>query len=64
MTYGYLLGFEQSIISLEQTVFCETGSSDLLLFLKNGDLLCGWLYSCACESIFSCENVVFFLCAC
>lgn len=41
MTYGYLLGFEQSIISLEQTVFCETGSSDLLLFLKNGDLLCG-----------------------
>jgi len=36
--YGYLSVFVQSIIPLEQSVFCERGLSDLLFCVKNGGL--------------------------
>ena len=57
--YGYLSVFVQSIIPLEQPVFCERGLSDLLFFVKNGGLLWGCQYSCAWENILFCEKTSF-----
>lgn len=46
--YGYLLVFVESVIPLEQFVFCERHLSDLLFFVKNEGLFWGWQYSHAC----------------